>query len=62
MMLDNDNACRAVFSKWIEKDGNPTHYPLAWQGLYDLLCNIGHRRIATEVAAAKQEYVLKEKN
>ena len=51
-MLNNKDACREVFAVWIDKDGHPK-YPLTWQGLYDLLCDVGHRNIANTVADKK---------
>ena len=52
-MLNNKDACVEVFTVWINKDGHPPKYPLTWQGLYDLLCKVGHRGIANTVADMK---------
>ena len=52
-MLDNKYACQKVFKKWIDKGGHAPNYPLTWQGLYDLLCKVGHAGIANEVADKK---------
>ena len=52
-MLNNKDACVEVFAVWINKGGHPPKYPLTWQGLYDLLCDVGHRGIANTVADMK---------
>lgn len=40
-----------VFNYWIENGGHPD-YPLSWEGLCDLLCDIDHDNIADNVKAA----------
>ena len=52
-MLDIKCACRIAFKKWIDKGGHAPNYPLTWQGLYDLLCKVGHDGIANKVADKK---------
>ena len=50
---DDNQCCERVFRAWIAKGGHPPKYPLTWQGLCDLLCDIGHNRIANEMADEK---------
>ena len=50
---DNNQCCERVFRAWIAKGGHPPRYPLTWQGLYDLLCDIGHNGIANKMADEK---------
>ena len=45
--------CERVFRYWIDEGGHPPKYPHTWQGLYDLLCDIEHDRIANEMANEK---------
>ena len=40
LMFDDKKACQRVFIKWIIKGGHPPSYPLTWQGLYNLLCDV----------------------
>ena len=35
-----------ILNDWIERNGHPPNYPLTWKGLYDVLCDIGHRNAA----------------
>ena len=51
-MLDNTVCCQKVFQAWINNGGHEK-YPLTWQGLYDILCDIDHRGIANEIADKK---------
>lgn len=51
-MFDNNISCQRVFKAWIDNGGH-RNYPLTWQGLYDLLCDIDHRGIANAMADAK---------
>lgn len=48
-MLDSYRCCTDVFNHWIQNDGHRPNYPLSWQGLYDLLCNIEHRSAAEDM-------------
>lgn len=50
--LDNVECCVDVFNHWIDNDGHPTNYPLTWQGLYDLLCDIEHDTVASYMKMA----------
>ena len=47
-MLDNKECCERVFDKWINDDGS-LHYPLSWEGLFKVLCKIGHGRTAIDI-------------
>ena len=38
---DNMERCREVFGSWIEREGCPPHYPLTWEGLFELLIDVG---------------------
>ena len=51
---DANQCCERVFRVWILKGGHPPRYPLTWQGLYDLLCDIGCNGIANEMADVKE--------
>ena len=50
---DDGKCCEKVFRVWIAKDGHLPRYPLTWQGLYDLLCDIRHDGIANKMADKK---------
>lgn len=39
---DNYTCCTWVVNYWINNHGHPPHYPLSWNGLYDVLVAIGH--------------------
>lgn len=51
--FDEKTACQRVFIKWIINGGHPPMYPLTWQGLYDLLCDVDHHGVANTVADKK---------
>lgn len=42
--LDNTATCNFILNAWVSKGGHPPNYPLSWQGLYDLLKDIGHKK------------------
>lgn len=48
-MLDNIQCCERVFDHWINNDGYPPNYPLNWMSVYNVLCAVGHRKIADEM-------------
>jgi hypothetical protein len=48
-MMSDYECISKVFSVWFDTDGTP-NYPITWQGLYDLLCTVGHRGIANKIA------------
>lgn len=45
-ILENATCCTLVFDHWIKNGGHPPHYPLSWEGVYDVLCAINHRGTA----------------
>ena len=47
----HSKCCVRVFSKWIERNGC-RDYPLSWQGLYDLLCDIDKDAVAEKLKRA----------
>lgn len=50
----NDRALSKVFNKWLSNAGglpNNNEYPLSWQGLYNLLDDIGKIEVAKEYFA-----------
>ena len=49
-MLDNAGCCVRVFDSWIAKSGT-TNYPMSWKGVYDVLCDVGHRGAADDMKA-----------
>jgi hypothetical protein len=50
-LRDNDECCVHVFTHWYNNDGYGG-YPLTWKGLYDLLCDIKHKKVAKDLEAA----------
>ena len=48
-MFSSYTSCVMVFQRWINNDGFPSHYPVTWQGLYDVLFDIHMGRIAMEM-------------
>ena len=48
-MLDEHTCCVKVFSHWIDNSGCPPHYPLSWDGMYEVLVAIGHRGTADDM-------------
>ena len=49
-MLDNTGCCVRVFDSWIN-NGGTDKYPDTWKGVYDVLCDIGHRGTANDMKA-----------
>jgi hypothetical protein len=50
-MLDNNRCCEWVFNKWINNGGTKL-YPMTWEGVYNVLCAIGHRATADVMKSA----------
>ena len=48
---DYSTCCSRVFDCWINNNGHPS-YPLSWEGLYKLLRDIKHGRVANELKKA----------
>lgn len=49
---NNDvESCENVLSKWIKRNGHKD-YPLTWQGLHDLLSDMGRRKAADKLFKA----------
>ncbi len=44
--------CDRVFDAWINKGGHGGRYPLTWQGLYNLLSDIEHQGVASDLETA----------
>jgi hypothetical protein len=55
-LKDSTLCCQWVFKKWIDDDGCKD-YPITWQGLYDLLCDVGYRGMANKLAADKAKNI-----
>jgi hypothetical protein len=49
---DDDECVVKVFNVWFSKDGTD-NYPITWQGLYNLLCDVGQRASANKIADAR---------
>ena len=49
----DQECCVRVFEAWIINGGSPPKYPMTWQGLYYLLCDVGRRGTANELADKK---------
>ena len=47
MYNDNKNRCRKVLAHWI--NNGSTEYPLSWEGLCQLLCDIDEASVAAEL-------------
>lgn len=50
----NDNVQRLtyIFTQWIDNYGHPPRYPLSWDGVCELLCDLGRDRAAEDLAVA----------
>ena len=48
-LMDNRRTCELIFEHWVKNNGHPPNYPLTWKGLYNLLCDIQHRKLAEDM-------------
>jgi hypothetical protein len=55
---DNEKECAdKVFAEWFDGEGCE-EYPITWQALYNLLCDVGERETANRLADAKAGIVI----
>ena len=45
-LMESEQCCLRVFDHWIMSNGEFTDYPITWNGLHELLVDVGHRALA----------------
>lgn len=48
-MGDLYTICSKIFQAWIDNGGHKPHYPLNWQGFYNIMDHIGQKNKAEQV-------------
>ena len=49
---DDEQRFALIFTRWIERDGHPPRYPLSWDGVHELLCDLDRVSAAEELKLA----------
>ena len=54
----NEQRLALVLTQWIDNDGHPPQYPLSWDGVYELLCDLDKNSAAEELRRAMDSHSL----